>query len=119
MVLPLGLIAGAIALSPTFMNIGTKVTKYYGKTGSLGRAGTFGIGYGGGTAIGFNLVPQFGRSKYSNTKAGFTMLDTMPYARSYARYPRRRYSYPSRYSRYRSRRPYRRYNSYSRNYRRY
>ncbi len=76
----------------------------------------FGIGYGGGTVIGFNSIPQFGKkSRQTYIRGGFTKYE-MPYGRYY---PRRRYPYSpynrSRYSRY-NRRPYRRYSSYRRRY---
>ena len=123
MPLPFAVLAGAIAMGPTVMNIGSKVTKFYGRTGNLGRSATFGIGYGGGTAVGYNLIPQWNRKRNSGSyinKNNLQTLDTtMPYARSYARYPRRRYSYRSRYSRPYQRRSYSGYRPYRRSYRRY
>ncbi len=115
------IIAGAIALTPTIMNIGQKTAKFYGKTGSFGKASSFGLGYGAFTAVGFNLVPQFGRTRRTyNRNTGIVTLDTtMPYARYNSRYPRRRYSTYSRYSRYTQRRPYRSYRARPRYYRRY
>ena len=71
----------------------------------------FGIGYGGGTVIGFNAVPQFGnksRPSQRLNRTGFVVNNrqNMPY---------RRYSRYSRYSRYPTRR---RYSRYTRPYRR-
>lgn len=102
--MPFPILIGALAALPTLMNIGSKLGKFYLKTGSLGKAATFGIGYGGGTAIGFNLVPQFGR-KSLNNQTLVNLDKKMPYGRSYSRYrPRyRRYSTYSRYRRYRPR----------------
>ena len=109
--MPIPIILGAVASIPTLLNIGSKVGKFYSRTGNLGRSSTFGIGYGAGTAVGFNLVPQFGRKKY-NKQTSVNLDKRMPYNRTYSR----RYSrYTSRYSRYpmrrrRYRRPaYRRY----------
>ncbi len=106
----LGLVVGGLALLPTIMNIGSKVVKQYGRLGNLGRAGTFGVGYGGGTAIGFNLVPQFGRKSNFKRTSTFKKTFKMPYNRSY----NRRYS--SRYSRYPMRRRYRRYSRFPSRY---
>ena len=111
----LALLLGSIAFAPTVMNIGSKITKFYGKSGNLGRAATFGVGYGGGTAVGFNLIPQFGRKSTFKRSTVVRLDKKMPYNRSYSnrysrysRYPRR----TSRYSRYRRRPAYRSYRRY-------
>jgi len=86
MVLPF-ILAGAAALAPTAMAIGSKVGKYYGKTGSFGKASTFGLGYGASTAVGYNLIPQWNRKSYSYNRNPFKLIigQKMPYPR----YPRR------------------------------
>ncbi len=74
------------------------------------KSAAFGIGYGGGTVIGFNLVPQFGRSskRYSNKSTSVNLDKKMPYGRSYGRRYSRSYSrYSRRYRRYAPRRSYR------------
>lgn len=105
MVLPF-IVAGASFL-PTVMNIGSKVGKFYNKIpgSSFKQAAQFGLGYGGATAVGYNLVPQFGKSKFNNTKQIY-IGNKMPYRRysNYSRYSRYPYR-SSRYSRYRKRRP--------------
>lgn len=118
MVLPLILVGSILARSaPLALATASRVGKYAKRFSGqpIGMSTQFGLGYGVSTAVGYNLVPQFGKKKFikSNT---FT-LNGMPYGRSYGnRYRARRYPrYPSRYSsrfgnRYRYRRPqYRRY----------
>ncbi len=110
MVFPL---IGALALSPTLLNIASKVGKFYQKSGNFGQSSIFGIGYGSGTAVGYNLVPQFGKksNRYSNKQTVVNLDSKMPYNRSYSRrysyrsrygsrYPRRRYGYRTRRSYY-------------------
>lgn len=96
MVLPLAL-AGA-SLAPFALNVLSKTSKYYSKFAGqpLGQAAQFGLGYGASTAVGYNLVPQFGKKKFINSNT--FSLNSMPYGRRYSsRY--RRPSYPSRYGR--------------------
>jgi len=113
--MPLPLILGAaslVSLAPTAMNIASKVGKFYGRYGGtpLGQAAQFGLGYGASTAVGYNLIPQFGRKSYNNSKSStYDLYGYRP--RSYGRrtYGRRYYysRYPRRYRTY-SRRTYRR-----------
>lgn len=105
------ILAGAAALTPTILNIGAKVGKFYSKTGSFGTAATFGLGYGGATNVGYNLsnayiTPGFKRGNAFTSGRSYNIQ--MPYNRSYNRRYSPRYSrYPARRSRYGyRRRPY-------------
>lgn len=113
-----GLVAGAVALAPTLMNIGSKASKAYGKYGTnpFAQSAQFGLGYGGFTAIGYNLVPQFGK-RSTNKVQRLSLNNEMPYgsyrrtrkirvwSKRYRRYiwvvPRK--TYGRRYTKYRRR----------------
>lgn len=111
MVIPIAL--GAIALAtPTLMNIASKVGKFYSRTGSIGTATSFGLGYGVSTNVGYNLsnsyiTPSFKRHNAFTQGKQYNFRQKMPY---------RRYSRYSRYSRYPTRRRYSRYTSRRRYY---
>ncbi len=112
------LLAGGIALAPTFMNIGSKSLKFYGKHGNtnFGRAAQFGLGYGAFTAVGYNIVPQFGRKSYTSGGSSSFALPYVRYSNNY--YGGRRYTSryrPRSYRRYAKRYSYRR-PSYGRRY---
>lgn len=94
MVFPL--VGAVVAATPTVMAIGSKVLKHYGKFGRtpIAQAAQFGLGYGASTAIGYNLVPQFGR-RNTNNVTKLTIGRDMPYGRYYPR--RNRYGYSTRY----------------------
>lgn len=115
MVIPF-LLAGA-SLLPTAMAIGGKVGKFYNKLPgkNFKSAVQFGLGYGGATAVGYNLVPQWNRQNY-NTKQNYTLSGMYGYQRR-GRYPSR-YGrrYGSRYSRYSRTSRYSRRSYYGRRY---
>ena len=116
-ILNLGLMAAASI--PFIMNVGAKTGKFYGKYGGqpLLKAGQFGLGYGASTAIGYNLIPQFGSKSYKTSPSTLN-VQSMPYGQRKirvwsTRYRRYIYVYPrnSYRSSYTRRRP-----SYRRRY---
>ena len=65
------ILAGGALAAPFIMNIGAKTAKGYSRTGDFGRSAIFGVGYGGGTNVGYNLsntflTPHFRRSTTSS-----------------------------------------------------
>lgn len=93
------IIAGAAAMAPTIMSIGSKVgkglSKNYGKYGNtpIGQASQFGLGYGAMTNVGYNLsnegLTKQWRTQYPSGKISSYELNPMygrNYNNGYARY---------------------------------
>ena len=83
-----------IAAVPSAMAIGSRIGKYASKFPQpLKQSAQFGLGYGASTAVGYNLIPQFGKVKRNSNKVTkLTLSNNMAYgkirvwSRKYRRY---------------------------------
>ena len=95
-----GALAFGAGLAPTALQVGSKIGSRYAALQKypLIKSSQFGLGYGASTVVGYNIVPQFGQKSY-NLSGRSTIVNKMPYGRSYSRYPSRYARYPRRYRR--------------------